>query len=432
MINFLLTQTPLFYWVQSLWRDEAFSVWIANGTLRDVIVRTSGDFNPPLYYLLLNIWMKFFGTSETSARAISLLFFFFFLYIVYKLATLIFKSTQMAVITTLIALLCPMLLYFAFELRMYSLLALFAALATYFLLKKQWILYVLAAAAGMYTQPFMAFVLASHFVYLLLTMHLRTAIFVFIGIGLLYLPWVPTIVSQFSHSGPMWMFPVDRNLFEAVLGNVFMGYEGTPGGLWEKMKLLSLGILVVSGIALLFQKNRKAVLLLALITYLPLLLVLGISIKKPIYVHRYVIFVAFGEVFMIAAFLATLPRKLRAFLASCIITFLIFANSWAIAFHQKVDFQSTFFSVNEKLRPGDSVVADSPLSYYESWYYTNKDFPVYLYNPEKTEPPRFVGSVGMPEQVWIDRYPLYPKRAFVISENGKYTTISILVKPSAL
>ncbi len=75
VISFINNHTPLLYLTQSLWRDEAFSVWITQDSLGEVIRRTGGDFNPPLYYILLHFWMRIFGRSEVTLRSLSLVFF---------------------------------------------------------------------------------------------------------------------------------------------------------------------------------------------------------------------------------------------------------------------------------------------------------------------------------------------------------------------
>ena len=45
-----------------LWLDEANSVLIAIGGPSDIIDRLSRDGNPPLFYMLLHVWMRAFGT----------------------------------------------------------------------------------------------------------------------------------------------------------------------------------------------------------------------------------------------------------------------------------------------------------------------------------------------------------------------------------
>src|SRR5690242_5964496 len=57
---------------QSFWLDEAIAINSARldiGGMIDSLARTEG--NPPLYFLLLDGWMRLFGTSEAAVRSLS-------------------------------------------------------------------------------------------------------------------------------------------------------------------------------------------------------------------------------------------------------------------------------------------------------------------------------------------------------------------------
>jgi mannosyltransferase len=48
---------------QSLWYDEAWSVWISKLAAPQMVQATAADVHPPFYYFLLHYWMIVFGTS---------------------------------------------------------------------------------------------------------------------------------------------------------------------------------------------------------------------------------------------------------------------------------------------------------------------------------------------------------------------------------
>lgn len=427
MIKFLLNHTPLFYLTQSLWRDEAFSVWIAKDSLQDVIIRTSGDFNPPFYYILLHFYMKIFGTSVVVMRSMSFVFFILFLYFVYRFALKIFRSHKFSLFTTSTMALNPLLLYYAFELRMYSLLALLATASMYFLYIKSWVWYIVFTILGMYTQPFMIFVILAQFVYLLLNKKYKTVFVVSLFLFGLYLPWLPTLVRQFKQSGPMWIYPVNLNLVLSVLGNLFTGYEGTPGNLWFYMKILSGFIFAVSIWSWKKIKLRKILLLFYLWLFIPLGLVLGISFYKPIFVNRYLIYIGVVETFLLCVWVYQLQNhRFKQIVIMGLLSLGIVVNFWVSSFHQKVDIRSTFQKINLLLTSSDFVYAETPLVFYESLYYAPKTTQVFLYNPHRIQIPRYVGSDGMPESVWATTYPTFPQKAFVISEDGSYRINSLV------
>lgn len=427
MYNFLLNHTPLLYLTQSLWRDEAFSVWIAQDSISEVVRRTSGDFNPPLYYLLLHIWMNVFGRSEIALRLFSSVAFIALLFLVYRFAYAVFKRRSTAFLAAALTAINPMLLYFAFELRMYALLTFLATASMYFFYRQKWRWYILATVAGLYTQPFMVFVLLAQGVYALATNQLKTIIRPWLVIGLLFLPWLPTLIRQFTVSGPMWIWPVSWQLIKAVLANLYTGYEGTPGHLWNVMALLSIVFFGISLFVVQQEQWSKRVVLFCSWVFIPLGAVLGISFVKPIYVHRYVIFVTVGEIFVLStAFHLFKSKLLRAGFTIIVIGFTVLANWYAVPFHRKADFAGSFAEIAQIIREGDIILAQTPLVYYESLYYATDPSRVYLYNPHGIVPPRYVGSVGMPPERWHATTTPYPAKSFIIHEDARYSVVSNL------
>jgi mannosyltransferase len=431
MINWLMYNSPLFYWTQSLWRDEAFSVWIAQGSVAEVIKRTSGDFNPPLYYLLLHFWMQVFGKSEIALRGLSIVFFLIFIFVIYQFSQKIFHTKTWAIYTTLLMAINPMLVYFAFEVRMYSLLFLTATASMYFLFtKKNW-WYVLCTILGMYTQPFMLMVVIAQAVYLFINKQYKFLISNMLLIFLAYIPWIWVLFSQFQNTGPMWMWPVNLNLLLAVLGNLYFGYEGTPWYLWGFMQFFSIGlaILYIKSLKhkyhLSIKNNYKNLLFCWL--FIPLIIVLGVSLIKPIYVHRYVVYVVPAEIFLLTIGITQIKRKQLLMGLAAFILLFTFATNFILVpdFHRKVNVQSTFEKIKTNIKTGDIIISKTPLIFYESLYYAPPTNKVLLYNPNRIHVPRYVGSEGMPETVWINNnMPLFPNRAFIVNEDGTFQITS--------
>src|SRR5918992_1843905 len=56
------------------WIDEGLSVGIASFPLSEIPGVLRQDGSPPLYYLLLHVWMDAFGRSEAATHALSLVF----------------------------------------------------------------------------------------------------------------------------------------------------------------------------------------------------------------------------------------------------------------------------------------------------------------------------------------------------------------------
>ena len=114
-----------------------FSYLLAKQNILQILSLTAKDFNPPLYYLLLHGWMGLFGSSEIAMRTLSFFFFLGTLYVVGMFLMEIFEfSINEILVYLLLFVLNPLLHYYAFEARMYSLFAFLVTLSFYFSCQK--------------------------------------------------------------------------------------------------------------------------------------------------------------------------------------------------------------------------------------------------------------------------------------------------------
>jgi uncharacterized membrane protein len=107
---------------RSLWLDEAYSWSVGLLSIEDIISQIGEfDVHPPLYYVLLSLWLKIFGDSEFNLRFLSLLFGIFALFTIYLLLRL-FVSPSYSFGSTILLLFNNFFLNYAQEARMYSML----------------------------------------------------------------------------------------------------------------------------------------------------------------------------------------------------------------------------------------------------------------------------------------------------------------------
>jgi mannosyltransferase len=113
-----------------LWIDEAFSVWMGRqpvGEMLDWLVRV--DQHPPLYYLLLHLWMEL-GEAEAVVRAFSALCATLTIPVVYLLGRRLLDE-KAGMLAALILAVSPFHVRLAQDARMYALLGLTASIALY-------------------------------------------------------------------------------------------------------------------------------------------------------------------------------------------------------------------------------------------------------------------------------------------------------------
>lgn len=212
LLSFLLRSTAIHarYWI-----DEGLSVGIAQHPLTEVPGLLRQDGSPPLYYLLLGIWIRLIGDGEARTHALSLIFALLTVPAGFAAARALF-SERAAWFTAVIAALLPFLSYYAQETRMYSLVVLLSMLvaSTYALAfiqgRRRWIgAFVLSGTAVIYTHNWGLFLLAGSAMALIPLLRsrvvpLRDALLGYGGIAVLYLPWVPTLLYQAGHTGAPW------------------------------------------------------------------------------------------------------------------------------------------------------------------------------------------------------------------------------------
>src|SRR5215210_6356260 len=210
-MTFFVNHTVVKFFVESLWRDEAFSWAMATNGLA-VLPLTARDFNPPLYYLLLYGWMQITGSSEAAMRSLSILFFVGTLWVAWRFMVDLFgvPARRAAPYLVLFAI-NPMLSYYAVEARMYSLLALLAATSYYAYLTKRPTLYIVSTTAGLYTHYFMLLVIACQCAGALLTgrfAEARRRIPVLAAPLILLAPWILTTMwLKEDFSSEFWVEP---------------------------------------------------------------------------------------------------------------------------------------------------------------------------------------------------------------------------------
>ncbi len=62
------------YITGQFWKDEAITTGIASHSLSAIPGVLRHDGSPPLFYLLLHVWISIFGASEAATHALSLVF----------------------------------------------------------------------------------------------------------------------------------------------------------------------------------------------------------------------------------------------------------------------------------------------------------------------------------------------------------------------
>jgi hypothetical protein len=200
------------------WIDEGLSVGIASHPLTDIpgVLRLDGS--PPLYYMLLHVWQGWLGSEEVATQTLSLIIGVLCMPAAFWVAHSLF-GRRAAWATAALTAVSSFLTFHSYETRMYALMTLLSLLASgafvnaFVYGRPRWApVFGGLLALMLYTHNW-AFFFAAASVAGVVYLHrragdpralLRPAAIAFGLAALLYLPWIPTLLSQIAHTGAPW------------------------------------------------------------------------------------------------------------------------------------------------------------------------------------------------------------------------------------
>lgn len=324
-----------------LWMDEVYSVRFARASWPGLIEQTAADaVHPPLFYILLKIWITIGGESLLWLKLLPLLFSIASIFAIYLVARELSVSNGEFAIALIFISPNALLIYYAQELRMYGLLILLSLLSVWAFIRfvnkrgrHPGIVFFVINALFVYTHYFAWLTVAAEGFALVILYRPNLKQFVRHGVGLIiaFLPWVLAVASAAAARGTMsgnlaW---IDRPTLMAI--PVFLAdLQGHFGGL---RSTIGIGMVIfMTPLAIwLWQKRRdtetrQLAILLGSLTAVPIVTAFAVSqlFSRSIWVDRYLI--ATGIPFLMLLALAATRIRPRALS----ITFLILILGWSL------------------------------------------------------------------------------------------------------
>jgi mannosyltransferase len=241
--------------------DDTHSTFHAFDGVWQVVEHLRTDSHPPLYFLLMALWMPVFGMGELALRIPSILFYLSTGVVLFVYGSKM-EDQRAGLLVALIFLASPLAVYHAHTVRMYALLGLISALSTTLFLvvtkpdrparRGEWAAYLAVNCLGTLTQYWFFFLLAGQATGALLFAHgnVRKKALGVVAVSVLPFAvlWSPVLLQQMQGTPTSWMEP--------------------PGGLWllgAPLNLYGLG------------EQRMA----AIVVYVGLAIVCGLRLGRP-------------------------------------------------------------------------------------------------------------------------------------------------------
>jgi hypothetical protein len=372
-------------------RDEAFSWRLTGYGAADLVRHTAQDVHPPLYYLLLKLWVDALGTSPSLLRGFSAL-----------------CGTLAAGVAALLCLeACPAggpartpardrafaALFVAFLVavhlaqvtpgrtaRMYALAALLVGVTSWLLLRALrspnpalwWAAYGVGVAAFCYTHYYAFFSVLAQALFVagdLLARWRRTSFrdvlpsalgFLFAGLlaFVLLWPWLPVLHDQVRAVRQSYWIPavtprqVERELFSWAAGCDY------PGALEARLLLLLLGGILAWTV----WRGGRAAWLFFLLAAIPWACALGLSYLsgRPIHLERCLVLAQLGLLVLWGVTWWRLPGALERLLLACVVglpSLWGLGNALAELPEEPPALQQAAAFLRQEYQPGDVVLA---------------------------------------------------------------------------
>lgn len=373
---------------RDIWIDEAFSIWLAQlAPWHAVQVIAQVDQHPPLYALLLHLWLLP-RDDPWWARLSSVLAGTAAIPVAALLGRAV-RGWRLGVVAAALVACSPILVRYSQEVRMYALVSLLVFLSTLLLVsalernqRRTWIAFGAVTLALMYTHNIALFLLPAHALFVLWQARhdrliLRSYVGTMLVVTVLWLPWLPVLVHQahgviqrFWISPPTWpgVSPVLLDYVDAFAPKAaFLFGHRIPLGELGNRLLLPFLALALLGLA---AGIRRYSVLFLLVFAAPILITLELSHIRPIFEERVLLYVTTGAVMLLASGIMAirwLPVN-AIMLAPLLWLNIVSLNNYNLT-SRKEQWQAAASYVAQHAQPGDLILfnatwAQLPFDYY--------------------------------------------------------------------
>lgn len=375
---------------QSLWADEGTSVALATRSFARIAQDAAHDIHPPLYYWTLHLWAQLAGLTVPAVRGLSALYGVLLVALTYILGRRWFGAPAAAV-AAFAAALSPFAIHYSQETRMYILVTLFGALS--WLAFGAWLacprwqrlaLYWLAALAALYTHYFAVALVAAH--------NLVWLIAILRGIARRPAPQPPAATTWRMAAGwlaaqaglvaayaPLVWYsretllnwtttkePIEPLFILGETARIFSLGPSVPPG-WSAW---TVGFLLLLGVGL-WARPRPGSdgrLLAAAWLFVPLALIVLLSLNRPFYKPRFLLLALPGMHLLIGHAAAALAARLRAprVVLPAAVVFLTLAarqplvNEWFNPAFWRDDYRGIARDIAATAGPDDAILLQGP------------------------------------------------------------------------
>jgi len=373
-----------------IWADEATTIYYSQHSISDTIKWCIEDVHPPLYNIILNVWMKVFGISEIAGKSLSLLFGVACVLMIFLVGKELCNE-KVGFYSAIFLTFSTFNIFYSIETRGYSLLCLLTLFSFFFYIKYLrctenkkigYILgYLISSSLLLYTHPFSPFIILTqnlHFIIVKLyrkrLKDIKNWLVIQFILLLSFLPWIPIFLNQIKTAAmkAIWISkPTLFGLNQSSVEYTLIRFAGD-----KLLLVVFLALIIIFLFKIMLQKKTKkqtnlfenATLLLLWFVFPIFASCLYSLYFPPIFVMRYVIFSSLAFYILVALAISNLFKtKYQVIAVSLILLYSIFViANFNSAFIIKEEWKHVSQDLKGYVKEGDIVVVDNtiPFIYY--------------------------------------------------------------------
>ncbi len=368
----------------AIWWDEGFSHRWATLPVKTVINETSTeDFNPPLYYLMLNGWVRVFGDSEASMRTPSAICSILAIWLTYLIGRQLLRHSVALLAAGCMAV-SSFQVFYAQQARSYGLMLVFSLASMYFFVRlirerNPGVVagYLVCTAATLYAHVYGIFFLMAQCL-VVLTLWVRRekteltivrGVLIQLALGVLLIPWLLFALSRAAAADAAFWIEKPTPLF---LLREFRKFTGSRVAMGVAIVFLVFTFVTVM---LDWRRDQPAQLtrnegkpfspigaMAFLLTWFAVPHIVPIVMSfalHPIYVHRYAIGTSPAMYLMVAAGICWLRPRPAAVAAGCVFVGVLVTDTIkSVQAPDNIAARTLVEYVDQTATPADVIVFD--------------------------------------------------------------------------
>jgi mannosyltransferase len=297
----------LFLGSQEIDIDEPFSIYNAQGSIKDILLLMPGENNPPLFFIVLHYWIKLFGINPVSVRFLPMIFSSLTVIFIYLTGSRFFNIV-VAITASILFSFSNLNMFHAHDTRVYSLFVLLATASMYQFLvfietkkSRPLVVFTILNILLGYAHFFGFFIFALQFVVVFTIKTLREwqylkkyLLFVFIHF-LFYLPYLQVFTKRFFSSSTQGTW-VAKPIISDLWQRLWMFSNG-PENMYLFLLLIFLAIMFI--ILSSFKTTPYAKIIFAWFV-IPYCFMFIVSFKIPMFIDKYLIYITPGYYLSVA------------------------------------------------------------------------------------------------------------------------------------